>query len=146
MHKSNFNKNERLGASFLSQNNGIDGLVHFFTTIAYQLAMQINWYKRALGPRVKHNPALPSKVDVQFHEFIIAWRNRGGSTGEMAFDECRGLELIAHLIICIPDLLKDAIQDWLGIPSIASSVASFCFTSIPSQKFTISHQILFSHI
>jgi len=104
MHKSDY-KNERLGASFLSRNNGIDGLVHFFTTIAHQLATQIDWYKRALGPRVERNPALLSKVDVQFHEFIIAWRNRGGSTGEMAFDECRGLELIAHLIICIPDSL-----------------------------------------
>ena len=41
------------------------------------------------------------------------------------------------------DVLKGAIRDRFGIPSIAGSAASFCFTSIPSRKFTISHRNTF---
>ena len=63
--------------------------MHFFTTIAHQLATQIDWHRRALGPRVDRDPVLLNKIHVQFHQFIIgpfleiAWRNRGGSAGEM---------------------------------------------------------------
>ena len=46
---------------------------------------------------------------------------------------------------CFPseNVLKGAIRDRFGIPSIAGSAASFCFTSIPSRKFTISHRNTF---
>jgi len=48
-----------------------------------------------------------------------------------------------HLDLSLSILLKGAIRDRFGIPSIAGSAASFCFTSIPSRKFTISHRNTF---
>ena len=40
----------------------------------HQLATQINWHRRALGPGVERNPALLNKVHIQFHQF---WKSRG---------------------------------------------------------------------
>ena len=63
----------RLGASFFfSRTQHVDDPLWFFTTIAHQLTMEINEYKKALDLKIQHNPTLPSKgLDVQFRELII---------------------------------------------------------------------------
>ena len=62
-----------LGASFFfSRTQHVDDPLRFFTTIAYQLTMEIDEYRKALDLKIQHNPTLPSKgLDVQFRELII---------------------------------------------------------------------------
>ena len=63
----------RLGASFFfSRTQHVDDPLRFFTTIAHQLTMEIDEYRKALDLKIQHNPTLPSKgIDVQFRELII---------------------------------------------------------------------------
>ena len=63
----------RLGASFFfSRTQHVDDPLRFFTTIAHQLTMEIDEYRKALDLKIQHNPTLPSKgLDVQFRELII---------------------------------------------------------------------------
>ena len=63
----------RLGASFFfSRTQHVDDPLRFFTTIAHQLTMEIDEYRKASDLKIQHNPTLPSKgLDVQFRELII---------------------------------------------------------------------------
>ena len=63
----------RLGASFFfSRTQHVDDPLRFFTTIAHQLTMEIDEYRKALDPRIQRNPALLTKgIDAQFRELII---------------------------------------------------------------------------
>jgi len=67
-------KEGRLGASFFfSRTQHVDDPLRFFTTIAHQLTMEIDEYRKALDLKIEHNPTLPNKgLDVQFRELIIA--------------------------------------------------------------------------
>ena len=57
---------------FFSHNQHVDNSLQFFTTIAHQLTMEINKYRKALDPRIQRNPALLTKgIDAQFCELII---------------------------------------------------------------------------
>ena len=66
-------KEGRLGASFFfSRTQHVDDSLRFFTTIAHQLTMEIDEYRKTLDLKIQHNPTLPSKgIDVQFRELII---------------------------------------------------------------------------
>ncbi|KAF5350475.1 hypothetical protein D9756_008608 [Leucocoprinus leucothites] len=63
-----------LGATFFfSRDNGVVAPAYFFTTIAYQLALQLDDYKAILGVKIQRNPAVLTKgLDAQFQELIIS--------------------------------------------------------------------------
>ena len=107
----------RLGASFFfSRTQHVDDPLRFFTTIAHQLTMEIDEYRKALDLKIQHNPTLSSKgIDVQFRELIIApfmelaERNIGVQDKTViidGLDECNGdpaqskiMELVAKSVI-----------------------------------------------
>ncbi|KAF5350478.1 hypothetical protein D9756_008607 [Leucocoprinus leucothites] len=63
-----------LGATFFfSRDNGVVSPAYFFTTIAYQLALQLDDYKAILGIKIQRNPAILTKgLGAQLQELIIA--------------------------------------------------------------------------
>jgi len=107
----------RLGASFFfSRTQHVDDPLRFFTTIAHQLTIEIDEYRKALDLKIQHNPTLPSKgLDVQFCELIIkpflelAKRNVDVQDKTViidGLDECNGdpaqskiMELVAKSVI-----------------------------------------------
>ena len=107
----------RLGASFFfSRTQHVDDPLRFFTTIAHQLTMEIDEYRKALDPRIQRNPALPSKgLDAQFRELIIEpFLELAGQNVDMedkmviidGLDECNGdseqskiMELVAKSVM-----------------------------------------------